>query len=218
MKVNLYCYCGIGFVVALLSTSIAVPNATALTSSPANLAFTAVQDGSNPPSQTVTFSKSNKRQVNWASSDSAAWLSATPTSGQFTQRDQIVVTVNISGLKAGVYTASVNITAKKGGSLSIPVTLSITGPVSTTPPAPTPSPVTTATLTWSPNAETDLAGFKVYVGNAPGAYGAPIVLGNVTSHIVSNLTLGNTYYFAISAYDTSGNESTLSPVVSKSIY
>ena len=216
MKVNLYC--GIGFLVVLLSTTIAAPNATALNASPSTLTFTAVQGGSNPPAQTVAFSKGNKQQVNWASSDSAAWLSTTPTSGQFTQRDQIVVTVNISGLNAGVYTASVNITAKKGGAVSIPVTLSITGPVSTTPPAPTPSPVTTATLTWSPNAETDLAGFKVYVGNAPGAYGAPIVLGNVTSHIVSNLTLGNTYYFAISAYDTSGNESTLSTVVSKSIY
>jgi hypothetical protein len=32
------------------------------------------------------------------------------------------------------------------------------------------------------------------------------------------LQLGNTYYFALSAYDINGNESALSAVTSKSIY
>jgi len=116
-----------------------------------------------------------------------------------------------------VYSAMVIITAKKGGSLSIPVTLSVTGP-SSTPSQPPPSVSTTATLTWSPNTEPDVAGFKVYIGNAPGVYGSPIVLGNVTTYVASNLALGKTYYFAVSAFDTSGNESPLSAVVSKSVY
>jgi hypothetical protein len=73
-------------------------------------------------------------------------------------------------------------------------------------------------LTWSPNADVDLAGYKIHFGNAPGIYGVPIDVGNVTSYVVSNLTLGNTYYFAVSAYDKNGNESGLSTVVSKSIY
>jgi fibronectin type 3 domain-containing protein len=92
--------------------------------------------------------------------------------------------------------------------------------VTTTSSSPPPSSTgsTTATLTWSPNTDTDLAGYKLYVGNAPGVYGAPIDMGKVTSYVVNNLTLGNTYYFAVSAYDTSGNESALSTVVSKSIY
>ena len=42
--------------------------------------------------------------------------------------------------------------------------------------------------------------------------------GKVTSYVANNLTVGKTYYFAISAYDTSGNESGLSAVVSKRIY
>jgi hypothetical protein len=56
------------------------------------------------------------------------------------------------------------------------------------------------------------------MGNAAGVYGAPVVLGKVTSYTAGNLQLGNTYYFAISAYDISGNESPLSTVVTKSIY
>ena len=115
-----------------------------------------------------------------------------------------------------MYSAIVTITAKKGGSLSIPVTLSITASAST--PSPPPPSVTTVTLSWAANTESDLAGYKVYVGTAPGVYGSPVILGNVTLFTVSNLALGNTYYLAISAFDTSGNESPLSAVVSKSVY
>ena len=213
-----YAHYGISFMLVLFSVAVATLDAGALTGSPASLTFTAAQGASSPSSQTVVFSKGNKRQVvAWASSDNALWLSVTPTSGTIAQSDQIVVTANTSGLAAGVYSAMVIITAKKGGSLSIPVTLSVTGP-SSTPSQPSPSVSTTATLTWSPNTEPDVAGFKVYIGNAPGVYGSPIVLGNVTTYVASNLALGKTYYFAVSAFDTSGNESPLSAVVSKSVY
>ena len=212
-----YPYCAIGFVLVLISITVVAPDALALNASPSSLTFNAAQGASNPSSQTVVFSKGNKRQViDWASSDNAAWLSVTPTSGRIAQSDQIVVTANTSGLSAGVYSAIVTITAKKGGSLSIPVTLSITGSAST--PSPPPPSVTTVTLSWAANTESDLAGYKVYVGTAPGVYGSPVTLGNVTSYTVSNLALGNTYYLAISAFDTSGNESPLSAVVSKSVY
>jgi hypothetical protein len=36
------------------------------------------------------------------------------------------------------------------------------------------------TVTWPPNTEKDVAGYKLYVGNAPGFYGLPITVGNVT--------------------------------------
>lgn len=61
---------------------------------------------------------------------------------------------------------------------------------------------------------TDLAGYRLYVGTAPGVYAAPVVLGNVTSHRLQGLAAG-TYYFAVSAFDTAGNESLLSAEVSK---
>lgn len=76
-------------------------------------------------------------------------------------------------------------------------------------------------LSWSLNSETDLAGYKIYVGTAPGIYtypGSPFVVGVTGTYAVVGLPSGQTYYFAISAYDYSGGESALSTEVSKSIY
>jgi hypothetical protein len=88
------------------------------------------------------------------------------------------------------------------------------------PPPPSPS-IGNVTLTWTANGEPDLAGYKVYVGTASGTYsfpGSPLVAGKATSYTVSNLPKGQTYFFAISAYDSAGNESALSAEVSKSLY
>ena len=57
---------------------------------------------------------------------------------------------------------------------------------------------------------TDLAGYKVYYGLASGNYTGTIDAGNVTTCRIDNLVEGLTYYFAVTAYDTSGNESTYS--------
>ena len=77
------------------------------------------------------------------------------------------------------------------------------------------------TLTWTANGEPDLAGYKIYIGTASGTYDAPgsaFVTGKVTSYTVSNLPKSQTYFFAISAYDSAGNESALSAEVSKSLF
>jgi len=63
-----------------------------------------------------------------------------------------------------------------------------------------------------------VVGYNVYVGTASGVYGPPINVGNVTSFVVSNLVLGNTYYFVVKDYNTSGIESAPTNEVSKSIY
>jgi hypothetical protein len=62
-------------------------------------------------------------------------------------------------------------------------------------------------LAWDANTESDLGGYKVYYGTASRTYGTPIDVGNVTSHKAEGLTIGQTYYFAVTAYDTSNNES-----------
>jgi hypothetical protein len=69
-------------------------------------------------------------------------------------------------------------------------------------------------LAWNPNIEPDLAGYKVYCGTASGAYGTPINVGNVTTYTLTGLTNGQTYFIAVTAYDTSGNESSYSDEVS----
>ena len=83
----------------------------------------------------------------------------------------------------------------------------------------------TATLSWNANTESDLAGYKAYYGTSPksgstpatAGYSDTIDMGNVTSYVISNLTSGVTYYFSITAYDTSTNESDLSEEVLKAM-
>lgn len=71
-------------------------------------------------------------------------------------------------------------------------------------------------LSWDSNTESDLAGYKVYYGSSSGNYGIPIDIGNRTTYTLTGLDLG-TYYFSVTAYDTSGNESGFSNEVSKTI-
>ena len=96
-------------------------------------------------------------------------------------------------------------------------------PPSVPPSSPPPASPSTGnmTLTWAANREPDLAGYKIYVGTASGTYGfsgSPFLTGTVTSYTISNLPSGQTYFFAISAYDSAGNESSLSAEVSSSLY
>ena len=62
---------------------------------------------------------------------------------------------------------------------------------------------------------------RIYVGTNSGTHrfpGSPFVTGKGTSYTRSSLPKGQTYYFAISAYDSAGVESGLSSEVSKSLY
>ncbi|MBI3805610.1 MAG: fibronectin type III domain-containing protein [Nitrospirae bacterium] len=72
-----------------------------------------------------------------------------------------------------------------------------------------------ALLSWNPNTEADLAGYKIYYGPSPGSYGAPIDVGNQTSYTITGLGT-QTYYFAVTAYNTAGGESDFSNEVLKS--
>jgi chitodextrinase len=72
-------------------------------------------------------------------------------------------------------------------------------------------------LQWAANSESDLAGYKVYQGTTPGSYGPVVEVGNTTVYTAQNLQGGLTYYFAVAAHDTSGNESAPSIEVSKLI-
>ncbi|KKM18741.1 hypothetical protein LCGC14_1662690 [marine sediment metagenome] len=73
------------------------------------------------------------------------------------------------------------------------------------------------TLAWDANSESDLAGYKMYVGNVSGTYTSITDVTNVTQYEVLNLIVGTTYYFAVTAYDTSANESGYSNEISTTI-
>src|SRR6266571_4108691 len=64
-------------------------------------------------------------------------------------------------------------------------------------------------LAWDANSETTLSGYKLYYGTASRNYATVINVANRTTYTVTALGPG-TYYFAVTAYDTLGNESAFS--------
>lgn len=79
------------------------------------------------------------------------------------------------------------------------------------------APTNSATLQWAANQESDLAGYWVHHGTASGNYPNSQNVGKTTSYQYANLESNKTHYFSVTAYDTSGNESTPSQEVSKSL-
>ena len=82
-----------------------------------------------------------------------------------------------------------------------------------------------ATLNWHPptdntngTAITNLAGYTIEYGTSASNLTSSVKVANpgVTSYVIENLTAG-TYYFGIKAYNSSGESSAVSSVVSKTI-
>jgi hypothetical protein len=85
--------------------------------------------------------------------------------------------------------------------------------------------VGSATISWlAPTTNTDgtpltnLAGFYIHYGANKSALNKRIVINTVgvSNYVVDNLSSG-TYYFSVSSYTTTGVESDLSKIVSKTI-
>jgi hypothetical protein len=81
------------------------------------------------------------------------------------------------------------------------------------------------TLSWQAPTENsdgsalmDLKGYKVHYGSAPQSYSDIIQVANsgLTTYVIQNLPTG-TYYFAVTAYNSSGKESSLSGEVSTQV-
>ena len=72
-------------------------------------------------------------------------------------------------------------------------------------------------VSWDPNKESDLSGYKIYYGTQSRQYTQVIDVGNVTEYRINNLEGGKVYYFVVTAYDTAGNESAPSEEVSAAI-
>ncbi|MFZ5875666.1 MAG: fibronectin type III domain-containing protein, partial [Nitrospirota bacterium] len=74
----------------------------------------------------------------------------------------------------------------------------------------------TAVLSWNPNSEPTLAGYRVYYGESR-PYSQRLDVSNVTRYTVDGLVEGRTYYFAVTAYTALNSESVYSNEVSKTI-
>jgi hypothetical protein len=145
----------------------------------------------------LTFSIQN--EPSWAGfSTATGQLSGTPAAGDVGTYSNIIISVSdgVSSVSLAPFTVTVN-------------------QISTG----------SATVTWIPPTQntdgttlTNLAGYKIYYGTAPGSLTQSIQLSNVglTSYMISNLSTA-TWYFGMTAYTSSGAESTISNIASKTV-
>ncbi|MCS6288817.1 MAG: hypothetical protein H8K10_07550 [Nitrospira sp.] len=202
---------------------------------PSALSLTAAKGST--ASGVFNLQKSSTQQSTYSISAGQSWTALNPPYGSTqtinTEIDPITVSVNTSAMNVGTYSGIIYIVESgPNGSqtLRIPVALNVTA-TGTTPPPPPPSPTGsttpppppsgtatgTVTVTWVANSEADLRGYRVYVGTASGVRSQSFDVGNVTSTRLT-LPLGSTYWFSVTAYDSSGNESSPSGEISRSLF
>jgi hypothetical protein len=65
-------------------------------------------------------------------------------------------------------------------------------------------------LAWDANTDPAVAGYKLYYGYASRTYGTPVDVGKMSQYTLTSIEEGKNTYFAVTAYDTTGNESAYS--------
>ena len=63
---------------------------------------------------------------------------------------------------------------------------------------------TSLTLAWDPSGASGIAAYRLHYGTSSQSYSQTRDLGNTTTTTVSNLLPGQTYYFAVTDYNTAG--------------
>ena len=170
---------------------------TPATTARAGLAYAFTPSVSDPGGKPLTFSIAYMPP--WATfSTSTGTLSGTPAATDVGSFANVAITVS-------------------DGSRSVslaPFTITVQPPT-----------LGSATLSWQAPTQridgtplTNLAGFRIYYGNAVGTYPDKITVANpgLDTYVVDNLPSG-TYFFVTTAYDSAGNESAYSTPASKTI-
>jgi len=160
-------------------------------------AYRFVPSAADADGDTLAFSIANK--PSWATfSSSTGVLSGTPGGAEVGSYSNIRISVSDGQASTALPAFSIAVQQSSDGS---------------------------AMLSWEPPTQrtdgsplTDLAGYRIAYGNTPDSLGKKITLSNpgVTSYVVENLSQG-TWYFAMTAFDSSGAESDYSSVGSKTI-
>lgn len=103
---------------------------------------------------------------------------------------------------------------------------SVDSPLPGTEPGPDTPTTASVTLNWMPPTQNtdnsvleDLSGYKIYYGTSQSSLDTSIELTNagLTSYVVDNLTAGITYYFAVTAVNSSNIESAYSQIARKDV-
>lgn len=102
---------------------------------PTSLSFSGTQGGVNPPGQSITLTNGGGLTLNYAVSDNAPWLQLNPASGVLAggAATSLVAGVDLVGLAAGAYTATVTVSdpAASNSPQSVAVTLTVSPPGAT---------------------------------------------------------------------------------------
>ncbi|HVK56245.1 MAG TPA: fibronectin type III domain-containing protein [Burkholderiales bacterium] len=72
-------------------------------------------------------------------------------------------------------------------------------------------------LTWDKSEDSDATGYMVHYGEESGNYTAKVDAGNSNSYTVKGLLAGRTYFFTVTTYDPSRNESGYSNEASRTV-
>jgi hypothetical protein len=146
-----------------------------------------------------TLSFSVQSLPGWATFNSATGrISGTPTAGDVGTYSNIRITVSDGQASANLAAFSVSVVATASGA----ATLSWNAPTQNTDGSP----------------YNDAAGYRIYWGTSQGNYTNSHTLSGVglQTYVVEPLTPG-TWYFVVTAFDTSGNESGYSNVANKTL-
>lgn len=161
----------------------------------ASYAFT--PSASDPDGDAVSFGVQGRPP--WASFNSAnGQLAGTPDQGDLGTYDSILITVTDGEDAAQLPAFAIEVVGTATGGFTLMWDAPLTNTDGTT--------------------LTDLAGYRIYVGNESGDYNEIIELNNpgVTNHVFDQLTPG-IYYVSIKAVDQSGNQSAPSDEVNANI-
>ena len=152
---------------------------------------------SDPDGNTLTFSIQNKPA--WASfSASTGRLSGTPAAADVGSYSNIMISVSDGTASASLPAFAISVTQVATGS---------------------------ATISWTPPTQntdgsslTNLAGYRLYYGTNSASLTQTVQIANAgaSSFVVENLSPA-TWYFAVKAYNSSGAESDMSGLASKTI-
>ncbi len=89
------------------------PEEIVIACTPSGLNFDAIEGEDDPEDQTLEIWNSGSGTLDWTISDDADWLSVSPSSGSSAgERDEVSISVDISGLDVDSYDATISISAQ----------------------------------------------------------------------------------------------------------
>lgn len=172
--------------------------APALSASPASLAFSAQQGGSNPAWQNVNVSNTGGGTITFSATTNAAWLAVSPASG--TAPRTLQVSASVVGLAPGTYTG--NVTLSASGAAGSPKTIAVTFTVTAAPVA------HSVDLSWNASTGSSVVSYSAYRSQTSGGP-YELLASAITGLSYTDRTVisGVKYYYVVTALSDTGQES-----------